>query len=327
MIHPYPLLFRPNLHETVWGGARLEPLKGIAPTGRPQGESWEVSAVPTSESIVANGASAGRSLSEVTSAWGEVLLGRRVAAASGGHFPLLVKFIDAARELSVQVHPGDEIARRSHGSQGKTEMWYVMAATAGASLLVGLREELTPEEIRRRVADGSIVDALARYEAHPGDVFYIPAGRIHALCGGILVCEVQQSSDVTYRLFDYHRLGLDGQPRQLHVEQAIEAIDYGVLDDYRTHYTPKDEGVTQLLCCESFTVSLLQTRGTLERSLRDDDSFVSLSCIEGTCRLTTVDGQEVTLEHGCSCLVPAALADFRVEALHGQAVKIIEARA
>lgn len=320
----YPLLFHANLHETVWGGLRLEPLKRMSPSGRPQGESWEVSAVPTSESVVSNGPEAGRTLSQVTAAWGDALLGRRVSAASGGQFPLLVKFIDAARQLSIQVHPSDEIAQRRHGSMGKTEVWYVMDAAPGASVLVGLHERLTPGDIRRRVADGSIVTALTRYEAHVGDVFFIPAGRIHALCGGVMVCEVQQSSDVTYRLFDYNRLGLDGRPRQLHLEEALEAIDYEVSEDYRTHYTPEAEAATMLSHCESFTVNLLHTHGTLQRHLLDKDSFVCLSCIEGTCRLTTVDGQEVTVGQGASCLVPAVLADFSVEALHGRPVKLIE---
>ena len=317
----YPLLFRPNLRETVWGGHRLEPLKGIPVSPRPIGESWEVSALPSSESVVADGALAGQTLSALTTAYGAALLGGRVAA-SGGQFPLLVKFIDAASDLSIQVHPNDTLARQRHGTPGKTEMWYVMAAAPGASLLLGLKEKLTPHELRRRVAKGVITDSLARIEVHAGDIFYIPAGRIHALCSGIMVCEIQQSSDVTYRLFDYHRLGLDGLPRQLHVEESMETIDYRVLQDYRTHYTPVEEGITPLVACDYFEVSLLTTRHTLHCDLRTKDSFVILSNVEGSCRLTA-EGHSLVLHQGQSCLVPACMADFQVDAIDGRRLKSI----
>ena len=202
-MHPlYPLLFQPNLYPVIWGGRKLKPWKGMVADDEPIGESWEVSAVPSCASIVTNGAFAGRPLDEVVKELPKEILGERVAALYGDRFPLLVKFIDAERDLSIQVHPNDEMAMREHGKMGKTEMWYVIDAKPGAYLYAGFKEEMTPQEYKRRVADGSITEVLARHEVKPGDVFYLPAGRVHAICGGILLAEIQQSSDVTYRIFD-----------------------------------------------------------------------------------------------------------------------------
>ena len=318
----YPLLFRPNLHELVWGGHRLEPLKDLPADGRAIGESWEISAVPTSESIVANGPLEGRTLGALVKEYGATLVGKHIARAYGDEFPLLVKFIDAQGDLSIQVHPNNTLAQARHGQLGKTEMWYVMAAEPGATLLAGFREEVSREDYRRRVADGSIVDALARHEVHPGDVFFIPAGRVHAICSGILLCEIQQSSDVTYRLFDYHRLGLDGKPRQLHTEEALDAIDFHVYDDYRTHYTPTDEGAVTIVSCDYFAVSILATSSSLHRQLRDKDSFVTLSCLQGACQIRTAC-HALSLHQGMSCLLPACEADFDVTT-DGTPVRLLE---
>ena len=189
-----------------------------------------------------------------------------------------------------------------------------MDAEPGASLLAGFKEPISKEEYARRVEDGSIVDVLARHEVHTGDVFFIPAGRVHAICSGILLCEIQQSSDVTYRLFDYHRLGLDGKPRQLHTQEALDAIDFRVYDNYRTAYEPQPEGAVCIVDCEYFAVSVLSTSGTLRRNLLAEDSFVTLSCLEGACTITTYEGQSLSLSRGHSCLVPASQADFTIEA-------------
>lgn len=322
----YPLLFEDNLHELVWGGNKLKPLKGMAPDRQPIGESWEISAIQGSESVVRNGAWAGRKLSSLVQEFGPELVGERVFQRHGTEFPLLVKFIDAAHDLSIQVHPGDELARARHGKLGKTEMWYVMHSDPGASLLAGLKEELTPDEYERRVQDGTIVEALARHEVHEGDVFFIPAGRIHAICGGIMVCEIQQSSDVTYRLFDYHRLDLDGQPRELHTELAKDAIDYRVFADYRTHYEMPQRGAVTVAECDYFTVNVLKTDSshTLHRNLMKESSFVTLSCLMGTARISA-GTETITLPTGFSCLIPAACADFSVQSTDDQSVQLLEA--
>lgn len=321
----YPLTFRPNLHELVWGGHKLQTLKNLPQDGRRLGESWEISDVPTSESVVAAGPLAGKTLSELVARYGSALLGKHVFEADGRAFPLLVKFIDAQDDLSIQVHPNDALAKERHGKLGKTEMWYVMDAEPGASLLAGFKQKITRKEYRRRVADGTIVDALARHEVHPGDVFFIPAGRVHAICSGILLCEIQQSSDVTYRLFDYHRLGLDGKPRQLHTEEALDAIDFNLYANYRTDYTPVSEGAVCIVECRYFTVNVLTTSSTLRRELLGTDSFVTLSCLAGSGCLRTQSGHTVALQRGMSCLVPAVEADFEVVADDGTELKLLEA--
>lgn len=321
----YPLTFRPNLHELVWGGHQLQTLKKLPPDGRRLGESWEISDVPTSESVVAEGSLTGKTLGELVARYGSALLGRHVFEADGRSFPLLVKFIDAQDDLSIQVHPNDALSKARHGKLGKTEMWYVMDATPGATLLAGFKQKITRKEYRRRVADGTIVDALARHEVHPGDVFFIPAGRVHAICSGILLCEIQQSSDVTYRLFDYHRLGLDGQPRQLHTEEALDAIDFNIYADYRTNYEPVSEGLAPIVRCKYFTVNLLTTHLKQHCAMLDKDSFITLSCLAGSGSLRTHSGHSVSLQRGMSCLIPAVEADFEITTNDGEELKLLQA--
>ena len=212
----YPLLFEPNLHSVIWGGNQLRPNKGLAPSDEPIGESWEVSAVPTSTSIISNGEWKGRDLISVINEHPNAILGKKVNEKYNGKSPLLVKFIDAKRDLSIQVHPNDEMAMREHGKMGKSEMWYVIKADEGAHLYAGFKQKTTPKEYQQRIADSTITEVLADHHVKAGDVFYLPAGRVHAICGGIMLAEVQQSSDVTYRIFDYNRSGMDGKPRELH---------------------------------------------------------------------------------------------------------------
>ena len=196
----YPLLFEPNLHTVVWGGERLCPYKGLLQSSEPVGESWEVSAVPSSPSIIANGAYAGRDLISVVSEHPEGILGKAVCEKYHGQLPLLVKFIDAKRDLSIQVHPDDAMAQRVHGKMGKSEMWYIIDAQPGSFLYAGFKKEITPEEYKQRIADGSIVEVLARHEVHAGDVFYLPAGRVHAIGSGILLAATRVA----------HRIGSRG---------------------------------------------------------------------------------------------------------------------
>ena len=315
----YPLLFEPNLHAVVWGGRRLRPYKGLAAADEPVGESWEVSAVPSSTSIVSNGAFAGMDLGSVIAKHPVKILGRAVAKKYGGQLPLLVKFIDAEKDLSIQVHPNDEMAWREHGKMGKSEIWYIIDAAEGSFLYAGFNREMTPEEYRRRVADGSIVEVLARHEVKPGDVFYLPAGRVHAICGGILLAEVQQSSDVTYRIYDYHRLGMDGKPRELHTELAAKALDFRVEDDYRTQYSSQSNRANRVIDSPFFSVRVTEMTGPFHRNLVKYDSFIISMCIEGNCRLRMRDGgDEILLREGYSTLIPASIADYDVIPLHGK---------
>lgn len=313
----YPLLFNPNLHTVIWGGHRLQPYKGLPSTDAPIGESWEVSAVPSSVSIISNGELAGRSLNDVIAEYGVSILGNAVVHKYGNEFPLLVKFIDAAGDLSIQVHPNDQLARVRHGKNGKTECWYIIDAVPGASLYAGLKTPISKYEYEKRVADGSICDVLARHEVHPGDVFYLPAGRIHAIGAGILLAEVQQSSDVTYRIFDYNRPGLDGRPRELHTELAVDAIDYTVEDEYRTIYNENTDRANHCIDSPFFNVRIVNIEGSathgFHRNLLKYDSFIITMCIEGDCEIRIRQtGDTVRLSQGNTCLIPACIADYDV---------------
>lgn len=313
MSHLYPMLFQPNLHAVVWGGHGLKPWKGMVADDEPIGESWEVSAVPSSVSIVANGTYAGRSLKEVVDGYPQEVLGMRVAEQYANQFPLLVKFIDAEKDLSIQVHPDDAMAQREHGKMGKTEMWYVIDAKPGAYLYAGFKEKITPYEYKRRVEDGSITEVLARHEVSAGDVFYLPAGRVHAICGGILLAEIQQSSDVTYRIFDYNRPGMDGKPRELHTELAAQALDYTVEKEYRTIYAPRENGASLVVDTPFFTVRVMEVDRPIHRDLLKYDSFIVSMCMQGSCRIRVRQtGDEVHLSAGNTCLIPASIADYDI---------------
>jgi mannose-6-phosphate isomerase len=288
----------------VWGGSRLGAYKGLSGDIDHIGESWELSAFPDRMSVVSEGPLKGRTLESLVKEYRGKLVGRRVYRENWDEFPLLFKFIDAERDLSIQVHPGDELARRMHGTHGKTEMWYVIDAEPGAFLYSGIAQEITPDEYAARVADGSITEVLARYEVQPGDVFFLPAGRIHAIGAGCLIAEIQQTSDLTYRIFDYNRLGLDGKPRQLHTELARKAIDYRVQEDYRTHYTPCPDTEVELVRCPYFTTTLLDLTRSLVKDLSRLDSFLVVMCLSGSGSLE-VDGARSTLRQGETVLIPA----------------------
>ena len=306
----YPLKFEPILKTIVWGGEKIAPYKGIETEQKHIGESWELSGVAGNESVVAEGPLAGKTIAELVREYKGELVGKHVYENTGDEFPLLIKFIDALTDLSIQVHPNDELAAKRHnGSKGKTEMWYVVAADEGAHLLAGLTEEITPEEYAAKVADGTITDVLARYDVHPGDVFFLPAGRIHAICGGCFIAEIQQTSNITYRIYDYGRLGLDGKPREVHTELAKDAIDYTVYPDYRTHYSPEQNEEQEVVSCQYFTTSIYDLTLPYAKDLSEIDSFLVVMCLEGQGTLE-VDGEEVPVHQGETVLIPATADDI-----------------
>ena len=252
--------FEPLLKQTIWGGDKIIPFKHLDTKLETVGESWEISGVKDNETIVANGEYKGKSLNELVRELKAKLVGKENFERFGEEFPLLIKFIDARQNLSIQVHPDDETAHRHGKERGKTEMWYCVdiqkSKSAHPYLYNGLKLQITPEQYKQMVENDTITDALARYEVHEGDVFFIPAGRIHAIGSGCFVLEIQQTSDVTYRIYDYKRRDKNGKCRELHTELAAESIDYSVLDNYRTDYTPtKNEGV-ELVSCPYFTTAL-----------------------------------------------------------------------
>lgn len=320
----YPMLFEPNLHEVVWGGNKLTKWKKMAVVDN-IGESWEVSAVESSPSVISNGTWAGYTLPEVIAKMPDAILGREVSKKYGGKLPLLVKFIDAQKDLSIQVHPDNELAQREHNKLGKTEMWYVLDAEPGACLYSGFKNRLTPEEYKQKVEDGTIMDALARHEVHEGDVFYIPAGRVHAICSGVLLAEVQQSSDLTYRIYDYNRPGLDGKPRELHTELAAKALSYQVEDEYRTEYSTEENRANRVVESPFFSVRVTELEEPFHRNLIKYDSFIITMCLKGDCKLRIRSTkEEVLLHEGYSCLIPAAIADYDVLPIDGH-TKILDA--
>lgn len=323
----YPMLFEPNLHEKVWGGHRLASWKQLPESSKPIGESWEVSAVPGSVGIISNGPFKGKDLISLINSNPEAVLGEKTSADYDGEMPLLVKFIDSDRDLSIQVHPDDEMARRVHGGRGKSEMWYVISAEPGAYLYAGFSKAVTPEECRKRIADGTITDVLARHEVHTGDVFYLPAGRVHAIGGGILLAEIQQSSDLTYRLYDYNRPGLDGKPRELHIDLATQALDYHVEQNYRTEYDARQGKASLVLDSPYFTVRVVDVDHLFHRDMRKYDSFVVTACLKGDCALKMREsGYGVTLHEGYSALIPAAVTDYDIIPVNDSGKsKVIEA--
>ena len=301
----YPYLFQPILKEIIWGGTDIRPFKGMTPTQEKIGESWELSHVDGDFSVVTYGADKGKTIDELIREYGESLLGTGVMKRFGTRFPLLIKFIDARDDLSIQVHPDDALAEKRHHSFGKTEMWYVIKATPDAALYCGFSQPIDADEYVRRVEDNSIMEVLKRYDVTAGDVFFLPAGRVHAIGAGCFIAEIQQTSNITYRIYDYNRKGADGKGRELHTELAKDAIDYTFQSDYRTHYTPQPGAAVELVQCPYFTTRLLETETPMMRDYATLDSFVVYICMAGSVELRDDNGNELTVSQGQTVLFPA----------------------
>lgn len=308
----YPLKFKPILKTVVWGGEKIAPFKNIETDQHNIGESWELSGVKGNESVVSNGEYAGQTITELIERFKGELIGEKNYEKTGTEFPLLIKFIDAKQDLSIQVHPDDKLAAERHNSKGKTEMWYVAGADKDAHLMSGLTKEITPDEYASKVADNTITDVLHDYKVKSGDVFFLPAGRIHSIGAGSFIAEIQQTSDITYRIYDFGRLGLDGKPRELHTELSKAAIDYSVLPDYQTHYEPKKNEETVLVDCNYFTTSLYDLDKDYEKDLSGMDSFLIVICLEGEGTLTDEKGNETSMKQGETILVPASAKKITV---------------
>ena len=301
----YPYLFQPILKEIIWGGTDIRPFKGMTPTQEKIGESWELSHVDGDFSVVTYGADKGKTIDELIREYGESLLGTGVMKRFGTRFPLLIKFIDARDDLSIQVHPDDVLAEKRHHSFGKTEMWYVIKATPDAALYCGFSQPIDADEYVRRVEDNSIMEVLKRYNVTAGDVFFLPAGRVHAIGAGCFIAEIQQTSNITYRIYDYNRKGADGKGRELHTELAKDAIDYTFQSDYRTHYTPQPGAAVELVQCPYFTTRLLETETPMMRDYATLDSFVVYICMTGSVELRDDNGNELTISQGQTVLFSA----------------------
>lgn len=308
-----PLKFNALLKSTLWGGDKIIPFKHLDIQQENVGESWEISGVKGNETIVADGPYAGKKLNELVEELKGKLVGEDNYQRFGNEFPLLIKFIDARQDLSIQVHPTDEIAKMQGKERGKTEMWYLMDSDKDATLLCGLKKKITPEEYAQMVENDTIVDAIDRYEVKEGDCFFLPAGRIHAIGTGCFLAEIQQTSDVTYRIYDFKRKDKDGNYRQLHTKEAAECINYNVESNYRTDYTPvKNQGVS-LVQCPYFNTAVYDLNEPMTIDYSELDSFVILIGVKGNATITDNEGNTFTLQAGESVLVPATTETLKVD--------------
>jgi len=305
-----PLKFHPHFKEKIWGGQKIRTVLG-KDFGGPShgalpncGETWELSGVPGNVSVVENGPLAGRDLVSLIAEFGGQLVGGNVFAQFGTKFPLLIKYIDANDDLSIQVHPDDDLARERHASFGKTEMWYILQADEGATLNSGFKREVSREEYVDAVEEGTLTELLNIEPVAADDVFFLPAGRVHYIGKGILLAEIQQTSDITYRIYDFDRTDNKGQRRELHTEQALEAIDFTVHPEYKTRYEKAQNEATTLVECPYFTTNRLDLTLPLDRDYLGLDSFKIFIGLDGSASLRTEAG-DVTVSRGDVWLLPA----------------------
>jgi len=311
----YPLKFKPILKERVWGGNRLSGEYGKKAGEKGKiGESWELSGVQGDISLVANGFLEGNNLEEIIEVYMGDLVGEEIYENFGQEFPLLIKLIDANEDLSIQVHPPDDMARERHHAYGKTEMWYILEANNNAKIYTGFNREMTKEKYVKSLEEGDIAQILNIEKPQPGDVFFIPAGRIHGIGKGVMLAEIQQTSDITYRIWDWKRNGLDGNPRELHTELAVDAIDYNSYDSYKTRVEPRLNGTVNLIDCKYFTTNLIELDQPITKDYSLIDSFVIYICVQGNAKLDW-DNKSMNLEKGETVLLPALMETIGIKPL------------
>lgn len=310
-IKKQPIVFHPQFKSVIWGGNKICEYKSIDQPYPNIGESWEVSAVKDSESIVAEGPYKDKSIVELIDLYGEDLLGKNVTEKYGNKFPLLIKFIDANDNLSIQVHPDDILAKERHGSLGKTEMWYIIQSEKEAKILSGFSKAISKEEYKKRVAESSLIDVIASHNAKEGDVFYLPAGRIHSIGAGNFLAEIQESSDITYRIFDYNRVDSNGNPRELHTDLAVDAIDFKVYDDYKKNIRETDENVSNLVECQHFSTLKLNVKEDLIFPLTVSSFYIVIG-LEGSLEIKTEEGQ-IELLKCKTVLLPAIVNEIKLK--------------
>ncbi len=304
--------FNPLLKSILWGGEKIVPFKHLTSDQKQVGESWEISGVKDNESVVSNGEYKGWTLNKLVDTLKDKLVGKENYARFGNEFPLLVKFIDARQQLSIQVHPTDEQAQAKGLGRGKTEMWYVMESDADASLRSGLKQKITPEQYKEMVENDTITEALCEYPVKEGDVFFLPAGRIHSIGAGCFLAEIQETSDVTYRIYDFKRQDTEGNYRQLHTKEAAECIDYTVYPDYRTQYEARKNEPVELVSCPYFTTSVYDLTEPMTLDYSDLDSFVIFVGLKGEGEITDAEGNTISFRAGESVLLPATATTVKV---------------
>lgn len=321
MILNTPITFYPILKERIWGGEKLKTVLKKESDKTNIGESWELSGVDGDVSVVASGELQGKSLKELIKAYKGTLVGEKVYKAFGNDFPILIKYIDAKTPLSIQVHPSNELAKERHNSFGKNEMWYIMQADADAELIVGFNQDIDKETYLHKLKEGKVLDILNSEKISKGDTFYIPTGRVHAIGAGVMLAEIQQTSDVTYRIYDYKRVdATTGKERELHTDLAVDAIDYKRYDNYKTSYNLKKNESSKLVHSPYFKTNIIQLEGTVKKDYSNLDSFVIYMCVEGDA-VVTCNEKEFNLKVGQTMLIPAAVSKIE---LHSAKAKILE---
>jgi len=311
----YPLKFKPVFKEKIWGGNKLNTiLRKNLPQNKKIGESWEISGVKDNISVVSNGQLAGNNLEELIEIYMGDLVGDKVFEKFGIEFPLLIKIIDANNVLSIQVHPDDELARKRHNAFGKTEMWYIIQADQNSEIITGFKQEIEKEQYQKYFREGKLTQVLNIEKANTGEVFFIPAGRIHATGKGILLAEIQQTSDITYRIYDWERKDKNGNSRELHTELALDAIDFGKYDNYKTPYEKTRNQSVSIADCKYFHTNILDFNKDIEKDYYLINSFVIIMCLKGSLLIHNKNNKE-QVNTGETVLIPASLDNIIFEPL------------
>lgn len=305
------LKFKPILKDKIWGGEKLATLLNKQSARKDIGESWEISDVEGDTSIVVNGELKGQNLKQLIAEFKADLVGEKIYTHFGEKFPLLIKFIDAKEALSIQLHPHDDLAKKRHNSFGKTEMWYVMQADEKANLIVGFQKEVTSKEYIKHLENKTLLDILNVDEVENGDVYFIPTGRVHAIGAGVLLAEIQQTSDITYRIHDWDRPNPDGTFRDLHTEEAIDAIDYSAQNSYKTVYSKEQNKASEIVSCPYFTTNVLPINGEVFINHEEKDSFVIYMCVAGNVEFK-YQNQIEKLQMGETILIPNCIQNISV---------------
>lgn len=318
----YPIKFEPILKERIWGGEKLIKTFKKESTKTNIGESWEISDVEGAISVVANGFLKGTSLRGLIKEYKSEFLGEKVYKQFGEEFPILIKFIDAKTPLSIQVHPNNELAKERHNSFGKNEMWYIMDCDEDANLIVGFNKEVSQNDYGKALADGTVLEILNSEKIKTGDTFYIPTGRVHAIGAGTVLAEIQQTSDVTYRIYDYERLdATTGEQRELHTDLALDAIDYKLYDNYKTEYDLKENSTSKLVHSPYFKTDIIDLKGVIEKDYTKLDSFVIYMCVDGSFDIECEE-QLIHMNKGETILLPATVSQIILSANQAKILEV-----
>ena len=316
----YPLKFQPILKDKIWGGQKLQQLLHKPTTSKNAGESWEISDVEGDTSIVANGALQGSSLKHLLETHRSDLLGEKNFRQFGTKFPLLIKFIDAKDDLSVQLHPNDQLAKARHNSFGKTEMWYVVQADPESNLIVGFNQKMSQELYLKHLEDKTLQSILNFDAVQAGDTYFIEVGRIHAIGAGVLLAEIQQTSDITYRVYDWDRVDSEGNERELHNDIALEAFDFDMPDNFRVDYSKDSNTPTELVSCPYFTTNVMDVNERISKE-NTHDSFMIYMCVDGNAQIE-VAGNQTEISMGETVLIPACIKQFSISANHAKLLEV-----